>query len=72
MTIVEYSAVLDVIVIVGTTLSTLGCLSLIISYAVFKKLRNLLYRITLYHAIAEGIQAIGLALSTVLRFILCC
>jgi hypothetical protein len=63
------SEFLNVIVLIGATLSTLGCISILVSYGVFRELRNLLYRITLYHAIAEGIQAIGLELSTVLRFI---
>jgi hypothetical protein len=58
---------LNVLVMIGATLSTLGCLSVVASYIVFKKLRNLFYRITIYHAVVEAVQALGLVASIVAR-----
>lgn len=58
---------LDTVVILCCSLSILACLSIIVSYFAFRKLTNLFYRITLYHALLVGIQALGLLTSTVLR-----
>lgn len=58
-------SVLEIMVTVGAFLSTLGCISIVASYCIFKELRNLFFRITIYHSIVQTVQAFFLEMSMV-------
>lgn len=60
--------VLKLSIFAGSALSTLGCLSISLSYYLFAELRNLFFRLTLYQSIVQSIQAVGLVLSIIFRF----